>query len=106
MGSEMCIRDRGTFNPLKPALQQGGGNGIKTSLGHVDFTSSQHQPGLNRSLETNTLQRIKPHKDRGLEQNVAQLLRQSVAAVECWANSELLNKDPNSGCRETLLSSR
>ena len=51
-------------------------------LGHVDFTSSQHQPGLNRSLETTTLQRIQPHKDRCIEQNVAQLLRQSIAAVE------------------------
>ena len=54
-------------------------------------------------METTTLQRIQPHNNMCLEQNVAQLLRQSIEAVELLG---VLNKDPSSGCRETLLSSR
>ena len=57
-------------------------NSMKTSLGHVDLTSSQHQPWFNRSLETTSLQPIQPHKDRCIEQKITQLLRYSIAAAE------------------------
>ena len=79
-------KQQGALNPLKPTLQQGGGYGIKTSLCHVDLTNSQHQPGLNRNIETTSLQLIQPHMDRCIKQNFAQLFQQSITAVELFCD--------------------
>ena len=62
--------------------QQGRDNGIETSLDPVGLIISQHQPGLNRSLESASLERFEPYNDRCIEQNVAQLLWQSLSDVE------------------------
>ena len=71
---------------MKPALQQGGCNGIKTSLDPVGLISSQHQPGLNRGLEAASLEHVHPQNDRRSEQNITQLLRKSITAVELFCD--------------------
>ena len=85
-------RQNWPLHPLKPTLQQGGGNRIKTSLDPVGLISSQHQPGLKRSLETASLERIEPYNDWCIEPNVAQLIRQSASAVELLCEQRIVEQ--------------
>ena len=94
------------MRPLKPTLQQGFSDSIKTSLEPASLISNQHQPGLNSSLKATSLERGHPQSDRRSEQNIAQLLLQSITAAELLSNQWIFEEGFQQRLQGKLLSSR